>query len=280
MSNMPTIKFYINSSTTPTIVTPTTINPLVFNCGSGITSTSNWYYYLIKSDGFTTYDININVTAAPGYSLPVISFVLTGSGGRGGPAGANYGTSQYKGGNGGGGGGGSVSLINNYYSGVNSTWHEIKLYPIASYASVMYLDDNGIAFYASTGGSGGGGANGSNKSSGDSANGANGGNPSALKAAPTNSLPSYSGIIRGGAGGNAGARQPTNDNNNQAGASYYGATPAMIGASPTAYVPVTFADGLISNIVNGGAGGAFTATGDPQPGQSGPPSMFMLYFSL
>ena len=95
-------------------------------------------------------------------------------------------------------------------------------------------------------------------------------------------MPSYCGIVRGGAGGNGGL--PTNNTKTGPGDSYNNAViptgSDQLGNAPVAYVPVTFADGLISNIVYGGAGGAFTATGAPQPGQAGPPSMFMLYFSL
>jgi hypothetical protein len=296
MSNMPTITFYINGSSIT--VSPEFVNPFFTSGTNGITQPPNWYYYKIPSSG--TNDISINVKAATGYTIPALNFMVTGSGGAGGAGGTgrDIADSYYDydtGGGGGGGGSGSVTLVNYYYSGINPTSHEIKLYPIGSYNSVMYLDNNGIPFYAYTGSPGGHGANYKSSTNwlnvttydnGDSANGGDGAKPPGPLTTPNqHSLPSYCGTIRGGAGGNGGEKN-NGSNDPKPGANYNYAVGGGLTNDNNAYVPVTFADGLSANICYGGNGGYGGETGynraNPvgQSGTSGPSSMFMLYFCL
>jgi hypothetical protein len=281
--NMPKIKFYINSSSgvtitsssIPSVVSLVTTNPFFISGTNGITQPPNWYYYLIKNNGTSTNYITISIDASAGYTLPAISYMFTGSGGKGG-AGSGCG--------GGGGGTGGVALINNYLSGVNNTFHAVNLYPLGSSNSVMYLDVNvnlNNYFYANTGGAGG------NASTSASANGGNGGTSEGFAKVSSNSLPIYNAMLLGGAGGNKG--QPNGSgNDNHPGTSYNGFVnppgSSLGGNDPPAYVPVTFADGLSVNLLYGGKGGLLGPSTTPgvggTAGQSGAPSMLMLYFCL
>jgi len=263
--NMPTIEFFVNGSTTPsTTIYSYTTNPLVPSGTNGIKQPPNWYYYSINNTDTATATISISITAATGYPLPYINFMLVGSGGSGGLGSA--------GGAGGGGGGGGVVLINNYYSGVSPTTHSVNLYPVGSTSnSVLTLDTkaSNTAFYAYTGAAGG------NATSTQSGTGGHGGTGLLVYPAINGGLISYCPIIRGGAGGNAGA--PVSLIAPLVGASYnYAVAGGGLGVGFPAYVPVTFADGLTANIVAGGAGGVSTQSA----GMPGPPSMFMLYFLL
>jgi hypothetical protein len=291
--NAPKILFY-NSAVDPnnpitiskdgsTCLSYYTSNPLVsFTNGysNGLQQPQNWNYFLITTDGKSTYDININIVAPTGYSLPDISFMFTASGGKAGVNGAYYKSNM--GGGGGGGGSGAVALVNNYLSGVNSTWHNIKLYPLASYNSVLYLDtgvNNKTVFYAYTGQNGGNGENAGSGSAGQSANGGNGGDGGSFTYPVVNGFPSYCCLVRGGAGGNAG--KGAIENPNTAGQSFNPNTvvnppgSGLEGTDPSAYVPLTFIDGLTGNIGYGGFGG-YDLTLPTQ----GPNPIFLLAFIL
>ena len=302
MSNMPTITFYLNGSSKATTVNYSTSNPLVkfdsTDKSNGLVQPPNWYYYLMKYGSYSNFTISI--VAAENYPLPAISFMLSGPGGAAGLYGSTcQQDGNIPGGNGGGGGSGAVSLINNYYSGVNSTSHSVNLAPIPSnsngLASELHLDTNNanLVFYAYSGSNGGDGKEAGSQENilepnygscynGDAGDGGSGGSGSALSKPNQNFLPSYCGIVRGGAGGNGGL--PTNNTKTGPGDSYNNAViptgSDQLGNAPVAYVPVTFADGLSidTTIVTGGYGGY--STKDPASGTSGPGSMFMLYFCL
>ena len=300
--NMPTIKFYKNStpnvsitstSTSTSISTLVKSNPLVTfdsaGLAGGLVQPPNWYYYLINNDGTSTNYITISVAAAQAtgsvtgpYPLPAINFMLIGPGGLGG-LGSGCG--------GGGGGTGEVLLVNNYLSGVNSTSHYVNLYPLAqennvdSYNCSMYLDAGvnlNNVFYANNGGAGG------NASTSRSGYGGNGGSGLNFPYPSDNALPIYNPIVIGGAGGNRGTPNGSDDPC-KPGVSYAGAViptgSNQTYTSPPAYIPVTFADGLTNpSLFTAGVGGTPGPSSTPgvggTAGKPGPPSMFMLYFCL
>jgi len=218
-----------------------------------------------------------------------MNFMLVGAGGAGGKGGTSD-ESGAVGGSGGGGGTGGVVLINNYYSAVSPTMHNVYLYPIgSSYNSEMILDVGAgdHTFYAYRGGGGGNGSpvgyQGNPFESGygtdyngDSANGGSGGTGLVVNP-PQNSLPIYCPIIRGGAGGNGAV--PSNSTKTGPGASYNGSViptgSDQIGNDPTAYVPVTFADGLTTAaLLYGGKGGVYGGYN----GANSNSSFLMIYF--
>jgi hypothetical protein len=325
MANTPSISFSINGQnvdlTTSKAVIQSAINPLVsFDSKTGLTSNGltqpgNWQYFYIPNSGNPDGDdINITVTAASGFPPPPLNFLLSGAGGLGGAYGTggaggcdgfeesdgNSGAGTV-GGNGGGGGSGVVLLANNYYSGVSSTVHNVKTYPLGSgeskISSVMYLDNSATYFYAGSGLNGISGTqigynlepeatkgsfyNGTSGSGGDG-----GGYRGDFVTPQVNGFPSYCSLIRGGAGGNKGF--PTNTEIIFPGKSYniYTIPPGsdQIGDALPAYVPVTFADGLSANINYAGIGGNAAENGiyngNGVAGTSGSNAFFVLSFHV